>query len=160
MKKIYALLILALGCMSHSYSQESVSGIVVSDLEKSPVPGVSVYIKGEPKGAVTTDFDGNFKIKVQQNEGILVFSYVGFKTKEVAYSGTQKLTVSMTEEVSTLNEVVVVGYGSQKRSDVTGAISSLKSENFNKGVIANTGQLLQGKVAGVNVTAASGEPGA
>ncbi|WP_281310143.1 SusC/RagA family TonB-linked outer membrane protein [Flavobacterium flavigenum] len=160
MKKIYALLILALGCMSHSYSQESVSGIVVSDLEKNPVPGVSVYIKGEPKGAVTTDFDGNFKIKVQQNEGILVFSYVGFKTKEVAYSGTQKLTVSMTEEVSTLNEVVVVGYGSQKRSDVTGAISSLKSENFNKGVIANTGQLLQGKVAGVNVTSASGEPGA
>ncbi|MFB9110090.1 SusC/RagA family TonB-linked outer membrane protein [Flavobacterium gyeonganense] len=160
MKKIYALLILALGCMSHSYSQESVSGIVVSDLEKNPVPGVSVYIKGEPKGAVTTDFDGNFKIKVQQNEGILVFSYVGFKTKEVTYSGTQKLTVSMTEEVSTLNEVVVVGYGSQKRSDVTGAISSLKSENFNKGVIANTGQLLQGKVAGVNVTAASGEPGA
>jgi TonB-dependent starch-binding outer membrane protein SusC len=160
MKKIYALLILALGCMSYSYSQESVSGIVVSDLEKNPVPGVSVYIKGEPKGAVTTDFDGNFKIKVQQNEGILVFSYVGFKTKEVAYSGTQKLTVSMTEEVSTLNEVVVVGYGSQKRSDVTGAISSLKSENFNKGVIANTGQLLQGKVAGVNVTAASGEPGA
>ncbi|MBZ4041008.1 SusC/RagA family TonB-linked outer membrane protein [Flavobacterium hibisci] len=160
MKKIYALLILALGCMSHTYSQESVSGIVVSDLEKNPVPGVSVYIKGEPKGAVTTDFDGNFKIKVQQNEGILVFSYVGFKTKEVAYSGTQKLTVSMTEEVSALNEVVVVGYGSQKRSDVTGAISSLKSENFNKGVIANTGQLLQGKVAGVNVTAASGEPGA
>ncbi|MGO4770446.1 SusC/RagA family TonB-linked outer membrane protein [Flavobacterium sp. W22_SRS_FK3] len=160
MKKIYALLILALGCMSYSYAQESVSGIVVSDVEKVPVPGVSVYIKGEPKGAVTTDFDGNFKIKVQQKEGILVFSYVGFKTKEVSFSGTQKLTVSLTEEVSTLNEVVVVGYGSQKRSDVTGAISSVKSEDFNKGVVANTGQLIQGKVAGVNVTAASGEPGA
>lgn len=160
MKKIYALLILALGCMSYSYAQGTVSGDVFSDLEKTPVPGVSVYIKGEPKGAVTTDFDGNFKIKVQQNEGILVFSYVGFKTKEVSYSGTQKLTVSLTEEVSTLNEVVVVGYGSQKRSDVTGAISSVKSEEFNKGVVANAGQLIQGKVAGVNVTAASGEPGA
>lgn len=160
MKKIYALLILALGCMSYSYAQGSVSGIVVSDLEKNPVPGVSVYIKGEPKGAVSTDFDGNFKIKVQQNEGILVFSYVGFKTKEVAYSANQKLNVALTEEVSTLNEVVVVGYGSQKRSDVTGAIGSVKSENFNKGVVANTGQLIQGKVAGVNVTGASGEPGA
>ena len=160
MKKIYALLIFALGCTSYSFAQETVSGDVFSDLEKVPVPGVSVYVKGEPKGAVTTDFDGNFKIKVQQKEGILVFSYVGFKTKEVSYSSTQKLTVSLTEEVSTLNEVVVVGYGSQKRSDVTGAISSVKSDDFNKGVVANTGQLIQGKVAGVNVTAASGEPGA
>ena len=160
MKKVYALLILALGCMSYSHAQVSVSGIVVSDLEKVPVPGVSVYIKGEPKGAVTTDFDGNFKIKAQQNDGVLVFSYVGFKTKEVSYSGNQKLTVGLTEEVSTLNEVVVVGYGSQKRSDVTGAIASVKSENFNKGVVANAGQLIQGKVSGVNVVGASGEPGA
>jgi iron complex outermembrane receptor protein len=160
MKKIYALLILALGCMSFSYGQVTVSGVVVSDVEKIPVPGVSVYIKGEPKGAVTTDFDGNFKIKSPLNDGILVFSYVGFKTKEVSFSGNQKLNVSLAEEVSTLNEVVVVGYGSQKRSDVTGAISSVKSENFNKGVVANAGQLIQGKVAGVNVVAASGEPGA
>ncbi|MWB93271.1 SusC/RagA family TonB-linked outer membrane protein [Flavobacterium sp. GA093] len=160
MKKFYALLILALGCMSYSYAQVTVSGAVLSDLEKIPVPGVSVYIKGEPKGAVTTDFDGNFKIKANQNEGVLVFSYVGFKTKEVSFSGNQKLDVLLTEEVSTLNEVVVVGYGIQKRSDVTGAIASVKSENFNKGVVANAGQLIQGKVAGVNVTAASGEPGA
>ena len=160
MKKFYALLILALGCMSYSYAQVTVSGAVLSDLEKIPVPGVSVYIKGEPKGAVTTDFDGNFKIKAYQNEGVLVFSYVGFKTKEVSFSGNQKLDVLLTEEVSTLNEVVVVGYGIQKRSDVTGAIASVKSENFNKGVVANAGQLIQGKVAGVNVTAASGEPGA
>lgn len=160
MKKVYALLILALGCMSYSYGQTSLSGIVVSDVEKVPVPGVSVYIKGESKGAVTTDFDGNFKIKTQLNEGVLIFSYVGFQTKEVSFSGSQKLNVSLSEEVSTLNEVVVVGYGSQKRSDVTGAISSVKSENFNKGVVANAGQLIQGKVAGVNVVAASGEPGA
>ncbi|MFD2941931.1 SusC/RagA family TonB-linked outer membrane protein [Flavobacterium notoginsengisoli] len=160
MKKIYALLILAFGCMSYSFAQGSVSGVVVSDVEKVPVPGVSVYIKGEPKGAVTTDFDGNFVIKAQQKEGVLVFSYVGFQTKEVSFSGTQKLTVSLAEEVSTLNEVVVVGYGTQKKSDVTGAIGSVKSENFNKGVVANAGQLIQGKVAGVNVTASSGEPGA
>ncbi|KUJ59943.1 SusC/RagA family TonB-linked outer membrane protein [Flavobacteriaceae bacterium CRH] len=146
--------------MSYSYAQVSVSGIVVSDVEKVPVPGVSVYVKGESKGAVTTDFDGNFKIKTLLNDGVLVFSYVGFKTKEVSFSGSQKLTVSLAEEISTLNEVVVVGYGSQKRSDVTGAISSVKSEDFNKGVVANAGQLIQGKVAGVNVIAASGEPGA
>ncbi|MEN2401799.1 TonB-dependent receptor [Flavobacterium sp. MC2016-06] len=160
MKKIYALLILALGCMSYSYAQVNVSGVVVSDVEKVPVPGVSVYVKGESKGAVTTDFDGNFVVKTFLKEGVLVFSYVGFQTKEIPFTGTQKLNVSLTEEVSTLNEVVVVGYGSQKRSDVTGAIGSVKSENFNKGVVANAGQLIQGKVAGVNVVGASGEPGA
>ncbi|MBZ4033724.1 TonB-dependent receptor [Flavobacterium sp. 17A] len=160
MKKIYALLILALGCMSYSYAQVSVSGVVVSDAEKIPVPGVSVYVKGEPKAGVTTDFDGNFVIKAKINQGVLVFSYVGFQTKEVPFTGNQKLNVSLAEEVSSLNEVVVVGYGSQKRSDVTGAIGSVKSENFNKGVVANAGQLIQGKVAGVNVVAASGEPGA
>ncbi|WP_125721318.1 SusC/RagA family TonB-linked outer membrane protein [Flavobacterium ustbae] len=160
MKKIYAFLILVLGCMSYSYAQVNVSGAVVSDVEKVPVPGVSVFIKGEPRGAVTTDFDGKFVIKSQQNSGVLVFSYVGFQRKEVSFSGAQNLTVSLAEEVSTLNEVVVVGYGSQKRSDVTGAIGSVKAENFNKGVVANAGQLIQGKVAGVNVVAASGEPGA
>ncbi len=160
MKKIYALLILALGCMSYSYAQVTVTGVVVSDPGGLPVPGVSIYVKGQAAGAVTTDFDGSFNVKAQQNEGILVFTYVGFKTKEVPFSGALKLTVALVEEVSSLNEVVVVGYGSQKRSDVTGSIASVKSENFNKGVVANAGQLIQGKVAGVNVVAASGEPGA
>ena len=160
MKKIYAILVLALGCMSYSYSQVTVSGSVVSDPQKEPIPGVSVYLKGQPKSGITTDFDGKFKIQLQEQSGILVFSFLGFTTKEVAYSGSLTLNISLKEEVSTLSEVVVVGYGSQKRSDVTGSIGSVKSENFNKGVVANAGQLIQGKVAGVNVIAASGEPGA
>lgn len=160
MKKIYAILVLALGCMSYSYSQVTVSGSVVSDPQKEPIPGVSVYLKGQPKSGITTDFDGKFKIQLQEQSGILVFSFLGFTTKEIAYSGSLTLNISLKEEVSTLSEVVVVGYGSQKRSDVTGSIGSVKSENFNKGVVANAGQLIQGKVAGVNVIAASGEPGA
>ncbi|MFA9187884.1 TonB-dependent receptor [Flavobacterium sp. FBOR7N2.3] len=160
MKKIYAILILALGCMSYSYSQVSVSGSVVSDPDRQPIPGVSVHIKGQPSFGTTTDFDGNFKIQLKEQSGVLVFSYIGFKTKEVSYSGNQTLSVSLTEETSSLDEVVVIGYGSQKRSDVTGSIASVKSKDFNKGVVANVGQLIQGKVAGVNVTAASGEPGA
>ncbi|OYX83414.1 MAG: SusC/RagA family TonB-linked outer membrane protein [Flavobacteriales bacterium 32-34-25] len=160
MKKIYAILILALGCMSYSYSQVSVSGSVVSDPDRQPIPGVSVYIKGQPSFGTTTDFDGNFKIQLKEKSGILIFSYIGFKTKEIPYSGNQTLNISLSEETSSLDEVVVIGYGSQKRSDVTGAIASVKSENFNKGVVANVGQLIQGKVSGVNVTAASGEPGA
>lgn len=160
MKRIYAILMLALGCVSFSYSQATVSGNVFSDPLKDPVPGVSVYLKGQPASGTSTDFDGNFKIQLSQKSGVLVFSFVGFTTKEVPFSGNQTLNVGLTEEVSSLNEVVIVGYGSQKRSDVTGSIASVKSENFNKGVVSNAGQLIQGKVAGVNVTAASGEPGA
>ncbi|MFA9191805.1 TonB-dependent receptor [Flavobacterium sp. FZUC8N2.13] len=157
---MYAILILALGCMSYSYSQVSVSGSVVSDPDRQAIPGVSVHIKGQPSFGTTTDFDGNFKIQLKEQSGVLVFSYIGFKTKEVSYSGNQTLSVSLSEETSSLDEVVVIGYGSQKRSDVTGSIASVKSKDFNKGVVANVGQLIQGKVAGVNVTAASGEPGA
>jgi iron complex outermembrane receptor protein len=160
MKKIYVILVLALGCMSYSYSQVTVSGSVVSDFQKEPIPEVSVSLKGQPLLGTTTDFDGKFKIQLKEQSGVLVFSYIGYTPKEVAYSGNQTLNISLVEEVSTLNEVVVVGYGSQKRSDVTGAIASVKSEEFNKGVVANAGQLIQGKVAGVNVTASSGEPGA
>ncbi len=160
MKKIYLMLILALGFVSFSYSQVTVTGNVVSNPDKAPIPGVSVYLKGQTSVGTSTDFDGNFKIQLKEKSGVLVFSYVGFQTKEVAFSGNQTVNVSLSEETSSLNEVVVIGYGSQKRSDVTGSIASVKSENFNKGVVANAGQLLQGKVAGVNVSAASGEPGA
>ncbi|MEL1242113.1 SusC/RagA family TonB-linked outer membrane protein [Flavobacterium flavipallidum] len=160
MKKIYVMLLLALGFMSFSYAQVTVTGNVVSNPEKAPIPGVSVYLKGQPSKGTSTDFDGNFKIQFKEKSGVIVFSYIGYKTKEVPFSGNQTLTVSLSEETSSLNEVVIIGYGSQKRSDVTGSIASVKSENFNKGVVANVGQLIQGKVSGVNVTAASGEPGA
>lgn len=160
MKKIYLLLLLALGFVSFSYSQATVTGNVVSNPDKAPIPGVSVYLKGQSSVGTSTDFDGKFKIQLKEKSGVLVFSFIGYQTKEVAFSGNQDLAVTLSEETSSLNEVVVIGYGSQKRSDVTGAIASLKSGNFNKGVVANVGQLIQGKVAGVNVTAASGEPGA
>jgi TonB-linked SusC/RagA family outer membrane protein len=159
MKKFLLLLILGLGCMAHSYSQVTVSGNVVANADGMPVPGASVVFKGAATNAVATDFDGKFSIRLKDEKGVLIFSYMGYKAKEVPYSGSQTLSVILNEETSALDEVVVVGYGSQKRSDVTGAISSVKSENFNKGVVSNAGQLLQGKVAGVNVSAASGEPG-
>ncbi|MFC5683768.1 SusC/RagA family TonB-linked outer membrane protein [Flavobacterium sp. MAHUQ-51] len=160
MKKFYLLLLLALGFVSFSYSQATVTGNVVSNPDKAPIPGVSVYLKGQSSVGTSTDFDGKFKIQLKEKSGVLVFSFIGYQTKEIAFSGNQDLVVALSEETSSLNEVVVIGYGSQKRSDVTGSIASVKSENFNKGVVANAGQLLQGKVAGVNVSAASGEPGA
>lgn len=160
MNKIYLFLILAFGCLSYSIAQVKVSGNVVSDADGIPIPNVSIVLKGQQNTGTTTDFDGNFIIKLNQEKGILILSYLGYQTKEVTYSGNQNLQVNLQETANSLDEVVIVGYGSQKRSDITGAISSVKSEDFNQGVVANAGQLLQGKVAGVNVSSASGEPGA
>ncbi|MCG1036524.1 SusC/RagA family TonB-linked outer membrane protein [Polaribacter sargassicola] len=160
MKKFYLLLVLAISCLSYTNAQVQVSGNVISDADGIPIPNVSVVLKGQPNKGTTTDFDGNFVIELNQEKGTLIFSYLGYQTKEVAYSGNQNLQISLQETANSLDEVVIVGYGSQKRSDVTGAISSVKSEDFNKGVVANAGQLLQGKVAGVNVSSSSGEPGA
>ncbi len=160
MKKKYLILILVLGSISYSFSQVTVSGTVVSNTDQMSLPGVTIVLKGESTKGVSTNFDGDFTIQLKDEKGILVFSYLGYETKEVPYSGNQTLTVVLNEKTSVLDEVVIVGYGSQKKSDVTGSIASVKSKNFNKGVVTNPGQLLQGKLAGVNVTSVSGEPGA
>ncbi len=159
MKKIqFLMLVLLLGTISVSWAQTSVTG-AVTDEQNSPLPGATVIEKGTTNGA-TTDFDGNFTIEVADENAVLQVSYIGYATLEMPLNGQSSVTVQLLEDSAQLEEVVVVGYGTQKRKDVTGAISSVKSESFNKGVVANAGQLLQGKVSGVNVTSSSGEPGA
>lgn len=130
----------------------------VSDETGAPLPGAAILVKGTTNGTIT-DLDGKFSLDVP-NDAILVVSYLGYSAKEVPVNGQSTLSIQLVPEDSQLNEIVVVGYGTQKRSDVTGAIGSVKSENFNRGVISNPVDLLQGKVAGVNITANSGEPGA
>lgn len=134
-----------------------VTGTVV-DETGAPLPGASILVKGTTKGGIT-DLEGKFSIDVEPN-AILVVSYLGYSSKEVAVNGMSTLTIQLSPDSAQLNEILVVGYGIQKRSDVTGAISSVKSENFNKGVVNNPGELLQGKLAGVAITSVSGEPGA
>ncbi|WP_416865716.1 MAG: SusC/RagA family TonB-linked outer membrane protein [Imperialibacter sp.] len=131
----------------------------VTDEEGSAMPGVNILEKGTINGTVS-DVNGSYRLTVSSANAVLVFSFVGAETKEVAVGGQSEISVSLAGSSETLAELVVIGYGTQKKSDVTGAISSLKRENFNNGVVTNPGQLLQGKVSGVNVTAASGEPGA
>src|SRR6267378_3296570 len=139
------------------------NGIVVTgnvkDEQGVALPGVNVLEKGTTNGTVS-DANGHYRLNVSSSNAILVFSFVGAETQEVAVAGQSEISVSLAASAQTLSELVVVGYGTQKKSDVTGSISSLKSESFNQGVITNPGQLLQGKVSGVNVTTASGEPGA
>jgi iron complex outermembrane receptor protein len=121
-----------------------------------PLAGATIMAKSS--GASTTsDANGNFSINVKDDNDILVISFVGFATREVPAS--QSANIVLVSATNDLTNVVVVGYGSQNKRDVTGAVKSVKAESFNKGIILGPEQLIQGKVAGVNVTSASGEPG-
>ena len=143
---------------SLAWAQTTVTGSV-TDNQNNPLPGASVIEKGTTNGT-TTDFDGNFIIEVADLNIVLEISYLGYTTTDIPLNGQSNISVPLDEDATQLEDVVVVGYGTQKKSDVTGSIASIKSEDFNKGVVANPGQLLQGKLAGVNVTSVSGEPGA
>ena len=151
-------LIFCLGIASVGWAQTTVTG-TVTDNDNIPLPGATIIEKGTTNGT-TADFDGNFIIDVADQNAILVVSYLGYSAAELPLNGQSSVTVQLTEDATQLADVVVVGYGTQKKSDVTGSISSIKSEDFNQGVVTNPGQLLQGKLAGVNVSAVSGEPGA
>ena len=136
--------------------QRSISGVVTDD-QGIPLPGATVMIKGTSSG-VTTNFDGEYTIEAQEGD-ILQVSFVGFKTFEKKITGQTNYDIQLETDHASLDEVLVVGYGTQKKSDLTGSVSSVSEEEFNKGINTNPGNLLQGKVSGLNVTNASGEPG-
>lgn len=136
---------------------KSIEG-VVTDESGEPLVGATISIKGATSGTLT-DVDGNFNISVDEGD-ILIVSYIGYVTKEVLVGNQNNLVIRLAADAAVLDDVVVVAYGTQKKSDVTGAIGGVDSDEFNQGVVTNPGQLLQGKVAGVNVSSVSGEPGA
>lgn len=122
------------------------------------VPGATILIKGTSK-ATTSDFDGNFEIKAPGN-GVLTISFIGYNTVQEPINGRSEINVKMTTQSQDLNEVVVVGYGTQKKSVVTGAISSVKAKDLEKVPNGRIEQALQGRVSGVTIAASSGQPGA
>jgi TonB-linked SusC/RagA family outer membrane protein len=134
-----------------------VSG-TVTDMQGLPLPGVSVLLKGTDKG-VATDPNGKYTITIADGNQVLVFTFIGYEKKEVPVNNNAQINVQLKEALTTLNDVVVVGYGTQKKSDVTGTITSLKTKDFNKGAAASLNQLMAGKAAGVRVVQNSNEPG-
>ena len=138
-------------------SQNTVTGTVTDLANAMPVPGVNIIIKGTSTGS-TTDFDGKYTINAKTGD-VLVFSYVGYKTTEVTYNGQSPLNVTLAEDAAQLDEVVLIGYGSVRKEDMTGTADLVTSEDFNKGPIVSAQQLITGKVAGVSVTSGSGAPG-
>jgi iron complex outermembrane receptor protein len=137
--------------------QRQITG-TVKDAKGSPIASVTVAVKGSPTSAITGE-DGSFTISAKDGD-VLVFSSVSFETTEVKITSASSYAVVLTTNAVVLSDVVVVGYGTQRKKDVTGAVKSLKSDEFNKGIVNTPQQLLQGKVSGVNVTSSSGEPGA
>ncbi len=157
MKRLkFLMLVLLVGFSTISWAQTEITGVVLDD-QNVPLSGANVLIKGSSRGVVT-DFDGNFSIEASIGD-VLEISYIGMTTQQVAVEDGNSLTVVLQSDATQLEDVVVVGYGTQKIKDVTGAVKRVTSEDFNKGVVTNAGQLIQGKAAGVNVTSSSGEPG-
>ena len=133
------------------------TGKVVSEKGEA-LPGVTVLVKGSTVGA-TTNADGSFSLSVPETPGTLVFSFIGFKTQEKAFSGADDFTIRLGEDTKSLDEVVVVGYGTQKRGDVTGAIATLDARKLEERPISRVDQALVGQLAGVVVKQTSGVPG-
>ena len=138
------------------FAQTTVSGTVTDEANAMPLPGVNILIKGTNTGA-SSDFDGNFSITVSEGQ-VLVFSYLGYETKEITYGGEPQLNITLTQDAGQLDEVVIIGYGTTTKKDATGSIESVTEKDFTKGNIVTPENLIQGRVAGVSVTT-SGAPG-
>ncbi|MFD2963254.1 MULTISPECIES: SusC/RagA family TonB-linked outer membrane protein [Olivibacter] len=139
---------------SFKQQQKTIAGTVTSATDQAPLPGVSVLIKGSSKG-VTTDEKGRFQIEASTND-VLVFSYLGYLSAEQPVGNRSIVNVSLREESNNLEEVVVVGYGTQKRSEINSAVANVKAEDFNAGGTRSPMDLIQGKVAGLNITRTQG----
>lgn len=159
MKRLLVTCVMLLTTISISMSQTTnVRGVVTSSEDNLPLPGVNVLVKGTTSGTVT-DLDGNFSIQVAQGQ-TLVFSFVGYDTQEILVGNQTNLNVLLMIDARTMNEVVVVGYGTQSRRDLTGSVGSVKGEDINRMPVASVDNALQGRAAGVFVQSPSGTPGA
>lgn len=132
---------------------------VVKDKSGEPIIGANILEKGTANGMIT-NVDGQYTLKVKDANSVLSVSYIGYKTQEITVGNKRKIDIILADDTELLDEVVVIGYGTQKKGDVTSAISSVKAEDFLVGNFNNAGELLKGKVAGLTITKPSGDPGA
>lgn len=139
-------------------AQQGVSGTVTSAIDGTPLPGVSIIVQGTTNGVVT-DFDGNYQLNNVSADATLEFSYIGFISQSIAVGGQTEINVAMEEDLEQLSEVVVVGYGEQKREAITGSVVSIKTSELVKTPTVNVSNSIAGRMPGVIATQSSGEPG-
>lgn len=157
--KAVLVLLLIINGFGALAQDNAVTGKVTDGGGSIGLPGVTVQVKGQTRGT-TTDAEGKFRLTDVGPTSVLVFSSIGYISQEVTVGNRQTIDVSLVDDNKTLNEVIVVGYGTQRAKDATGAVVAIGPKDFNKGVIATPEQLLQGRAAGIQITPASGEPGA
>lgn len=150
-------LVIMMACANFSFAQQTISGTVTSEKEGIPLPGVNVLLLGTSQGVVT-DFDGNYSIKASAGD-VVKFSYLGFLTQDITVGTLTTIDVALKEDLTSLDEVVVVGYGTQKKSDLTGSVSLVDTGEMAKQASNDVAQMMQGRVAGVSITT-DGQPGA
>ncbi|WP_298950049.1 SusC/RagA family TonB-linked outer membrane protein [uncultured Nonlabens sp.] len=140
-----------------AFAQSVITGTV---LESNGLPalGATVSVKGTSNGT-STDFDGKYTLNNVPSDAVILFSFVGYTTQEIPFNGQSSINVTLVEDASELDTIVLIGYGSTTKANVTAAQTTIKTKEFNKGAITSPGELISGKVAGVQVTAASGRPG-
>lgn len=157
MRRGIMLLLVMLGFAISSKAQTTVTG-TVTDKKGEPLPGITVTIKGT-KNATSTNAQGVYTLSNVANDAVLTFTGAGITKQDVSVSGRSSVNAELETSVGNLNEVVVVGYGSVRRKDLTGSVGSVQAKDFNKGVLTSPDQLIQGKVAGVQIQNNSGQPG-
>lgn len=158
MKKCYLFfrlcLVIPVVLMVHQVqAQNTVTGTVTSLDEREPLPGVNVIVQGTSTGT-TTDLDGTYRLDVP-DEATLIFSYVGYLSQEIEVGNRSVINVSLDPDISQLEEIVVVGYGTQKKSDITGSVASIPEQRLNQVPNTNFAQAIQGSIPGVTITANS-----
>eukprot|EP01029_Cantina_marsupialis_P023157 TRINITY_DN572_c0_g8_i3.p1 TRINITY_DN572_c0_g8~~TRINITY_DN572_c0_g8_i3.p1 ORF type:complete len:997 (-),score=105.67 TRINITY_DN572_c0_g8_i3:12608-15598(-) len=159
MKRLLLLFLLFIGLGVSTYAQKTIniSGRVTEAGSDFPIPGVTVLVKGTTTGS-TTDMDGRYNITASAND-IILFSFIGMESQEIKVDGRSLIDVELKVQQLGLDEVVVIGYGVQRKSDITGAVSSIKGKDLAKTSTLNVGSAISGKVAGVQVTSSDGRPG-
>jgi TonB-linked SusC/RagA family outer membrane protein len=156
--KSLSSLILLLFLFSTAHAQQAVQGTVTSADDGNPLPGVNISVQGASAGTASAA-DGTYSISVPEGSNVLVFSFIGFSQQQITIDGQSEINVSMEPTASELEELVVVGYGTQRKSDLTGSISTVDVDDVQKIPTSSLQDALQGKVAGVQVTPNSGQPG-
>lgn len=153
----FLFICIMLFCSAIAFAQNQITGHVV-DTTGEPVIGANVTVKGTTTGTIT-DIDGNFTLPVESTDGVLVISFIGYKSAEASINGKTQINVTLHEDTETLEEVVVVGYGTQNKKSLTGAISDVKSESLTRSVSTTTAGALAGKMAGISTRAKDARPG-
>ena len=154
---LLALTLIISVSLAANAQNRTIRGTVLDANLGDGIPGATVLIKGTTRG-MATDIDGKFTIEVQPGDQILVISFVGYNTQEVEIGNQSDIIINLEEDIQSLEEAVVIGYGSQDKKEITSAVVGVKPEDFNRGNIANPAQLLQGKVAGLSITRPGGNP--